>query len=168
MKSVRPQHLSSLPSRRSSWYSFPLEDESTPGRYCDRKDYVNEKSPWPHWESNTRPSSLLQLKDYNQQKYLTFIIFYLTLITHFQHTFPILITADSVLFMRSKFTTNADNVTHLNQQTHGLVWSWNSAPTQSSGGGSEWSDRHQNCVGRVSLHFHWEMNTIGILSVPQR
>jgi hypothetical protein len=25
-------------------YSFLLEAESTPGPYCDRKDYVNEKS----------------------------------------------------------------------------------------------------------------------------
>jgi hypothetical protein len=29
--------------RKYSWYSFLLEAESTPGPYCDRKDYVNEK-----------------------------------------------------------------------------------------------------------------------------
>ena len=30
--------------REYSWYSFLLEAESTPGPYCDRKDfYVNEK-----------------------------------------------------------------------------------------------------------------------------
>jgi hypothetical protein len=26
-----------------SWYSFPLETESTPGPYCGRKHYVNDK-----------------------------------------------------------------------------------------------------------------------------
>jgi hypothetical protein len=27
----------------TSWYSFLLEDDSTPGPQCGRKDYVNEK-----------------------------------------------------------------------------------------------------------------------------
>jgi len=27
--------------RKCSWYSFPLEAESTPGSECDRKDYIN-------------------------------------------------------------------------------------------------------------------------------
>jgi hypothetical protein len=25
------------------WYSFLLEAESTPGTWCDRRDYVNQK-----------------------------------------------------------------------------------------------------------------------------
>ena len=29
--------------RKFSWYSFMLEAVSTPGSWCDRKDYVNEK-----------------------------------------------------------------------------------------------------------------------------
>jgi hypothetical protein len=29
--------------RKHSWYSFLLEGESTPGPWCDRNDYVNEK-----------------------------------------------------------------------------------------------------------------------------
>jgi hypothetical protein len=32
------------PPRKYSWYSFPLEAESTPGPSCGRKDYDNEKS----------------------------------------------------------------------------------------------------------------------------
>jgi len=32
-----------------------LEAESTPGPYCDRKDYINEKFQWHHLESNQRP-----------------------------------------------------------------------------------------------------------------
>jgi len=31
-----------LRPRKYSWYSFLLETESTPGPYCDRKDYVIE------------------------------------------------------------------------------------------------------------------------------
>src|SRR5215475_7292663 len=31
--------------RKYSWYSFLLEAESTPGPWCGRKDYVNEKIP---------------------------------------------------------------------------------------------------------------------------
>ena len=40
------------------FYSFLLEAESTPGTYCVRKDYVNEKFQWHHLESNHRPSDL--------------------------------------------------------------------------------------------------------------
>jgi hypothetical protein len=32
------------PRRKYSWYLFLLEADSTPGQYCDRKDYVNETS----------------------------------------------------------------------------------------------------------------------------
>ena len=32
------------PPRKYSWYSFLLQGESTPGPYCGRKDYVNEKN----------------------------------------------------------------------------------------------------------------------------
>jgi hypothetical protein len=42
-KVVSPTHRPPLPPRKYSWYSFLLEAESTPGPYCDRKDYVNEK-----------------------------------------------------------------------------------------------------------------------------
>jgi hypothetical protein len=37
---------------------FLLEAESTPGPWCDRKDYVNEKVQRHHLESNPRPSGL--------------------------------------------------------------------------------------------------------------
>jgi hypothetical protein len=42
-KVVNPRHLPPLPPRKYSWYSFPLEAESTPGPQCGRKDCVNEK-----------------------------------------------------------------------------------------------------------------------------
>jgi hypothetical protein len=42
--------------RKYSWYSFLLEAESTPGPYCDRKDYVNKKIQWHHRESIPWPS----------------------------------------------------------------------------------------------------------------
>jgi len=45
MKVVRLSALSTgrLYLRKYFWYSFLLEAESTPGPYCGRKDYVNEK-----------------------------------------------------------------------------------------------------------------------------
>ena len=53
-KVVNPTRRPPLPPRKHSWYSFLLEAESTPGPYCGRKDYVNEKIQWHHRESNPR------------------------------------------------------------------------------------------------------------------
>jgi hypothetical protein len=39
---VSPTHRPPLPPRK---YSFLLEAKTTPGPYCGRKDYVNEKFP---------------------------------------------------------------------------------------------------------------------------
>jgi hypothetical protein len=44
--------------RKYSWYSFLLDAESTPGPWCGRKDYVNEKFQWHHRESSPRPTGL--------------------------------------------------------------------------------------------------------------
>jgi hypothetical protein len=38
-KIVSRMHRSPLPPRKYSWYSFLLAAESTPGPYCDRKNY---------------------------------------------------------------------------------------------------------------------------------
>jgi hypothetical protein len=40
----QPYAPATFTPRKYSWYSFLLEAESTPGPWCDRKDYVNEKS----------------------------------------------------------------------------------------------------------------------------
>jgi hypothetical protein len=50
MKVVRLSALRTgrLYPRKSSWYSFLLEAESTPGPYCGRYDYVNAKFQWHH------------------------------------------------------------------------------------------------------------------------
>ena len=42
----------SPPPRKYSWYSFLLEDESTPVPQCGWKDYVNEKFHWNCQEFN--------------------------------------------------------------------------------------------------------------------
>ena len=57
-KGVSPMHQPPLPPRKYSWYSFVLEAESIPGPQCGRKDYVNEKFQWHHWELNLWPSGL--------------------------------------------------------------------------------------------------------------
>ena len=57
-KVVSLTHRPLCTPRKYSWYSFLLEVESTPGRYCDQKDYVNEKFQWHLLESNQRPSDL--------------------------------------------------------------------------------------------------------------
>ena len=55
---VSPRHRPPLPPGKYSWYSFLLDDESTPGPQCVRKDYVNEKFQRHHRKSNTQPSGL--------------------------------------------------------------------------------------------------------------
>ena len=57
-KVVSLTHRPPLPPRKYSWYSFLLEAESTPGPWCDRKDYVNERFRKQLLESNQRPSDL--------------------------------------------------------------------------------------------------------------
>jgi hypothetical protein len=57
-KVVSPTHRPLLLPRKYSRYSLMLEPESTPGPYCDRKDYVYEKFQWQHLESNPRPPGL--------------------------------------------------------------------------------------------------------------
>ena len=51
-KVLSPTHRPPLPLRKYSWYSFLLETESTPGPYCGRKNYFNEKFQWYDRESN--------------------------------------------------------------------------------------------------------------------
>jgi hypothetical protein len=40
-----------------SWFSFVLEDESTPGPWCGQNDYINEKFQRHNQESNLRACS---------------------------------------------------------------------------------------------------------------
>ena len=40
-KVVSLTHRPPLPPRKYCWYSFLLEAESTPGSYCDRKDFMS-------------------------------------------------------------------------------------------------------------------------------
>jgi hypothetical protein len=54
----------------------------------------------------------------------------------------------------------------LYQRTQGHVFSRTVAPFLRSRLGFEWSERHQICVGEVSVHFHLELNTLGFSSVP--
>jgi len=63
---IRHMKLVRLPGLRTgrvygskdSKYLFPSEAESNSRPKCDRKDYVNEKSQWSHWESKPRPFCL--------------------------------------------------------------------------------------------------------------
>lgn len=71
-----------------------------------------------------------------------------------------------MLFIKSCFTKNSQNVLHLNQYTRGHIWSRTVTPFQRSWGRFEWVYTQQKCVGVVSLRFVWELNTQGALSVP--
>jgi hypothetical protein len=42
-KGCQPYTPAAFTPRKYFWYSFMLEDETTLGPYCDRKDYANEK-----------------------------------------------------------------------------------------------------------------------------
>ena len=52
-------------------------------------------------------------------------------------------------------------ICHLNQCTRGHVRTWTVAPFQRSRGGRAWFDRHQKCVGKMSLHFQLQLVTGG-------
>jgi hypothetical protein len=60
------------------------------------------------------------------------------------------LAVDSLLFIKSHFTTNAQNVLHLNQSMRGHFRSWNAALFQKSQGSCEWFDKHKKCAGEVS------------------
>jgi hypothetical protein len=70
------------------------------------------------------------------------------------------------LFIKSQFITGAPNILHLNQCTHGHVWSRTVAPFQRSWRTCEWFDRHQNYAGEASLRFQLQLNKLGYLSAP--
>ena len=72
-----------------------------------------------------------------------------------------------LLCIKTWFTTVASNVLHhhLWQCSNGHVRSWTVAHFYRSRGGCQWFDRHQKCVGEVSLHFQLEMDTLGVVSV---
>jgi hypothetical protein len=78
---------------------------------------------------------------------------------------PDLIPVEFLLLIEPQFARNAQNVLCLAQCTHGYVWSCNVAPLQMFRGACEWFDRQQKCLGEVSFHFQFELNTLGFLSV---
>ena len=57
-KVVNLMHRPPLLPKKYTWYSFLLEADSTPGPWCDQKDYVTEKFHWHHGERNPRPDGL--------------------------------------------------------------------------------------------------------------
>ena len=52
--------------------------------------------------------------------------------------------------VHNKFTTNAQNILHLNQLRYGHIWSWTVAPFQRSRGSCEWFDKQILCLLSVS------------------
>jgi hypothetical protein len=82
---------------------------------------------------------------------------------YWQNTFtihiPNLITAAFLLFVRSQFTINAQNVQYLNQCMQGHIWSRTVTHFQMSWDCWKWFDRHKKCVGEVFLHFQLYLNT---------
>ena len=79
-----------------------------------------------------------------------------------------LITIDFLLLLNSRFTTNAQNILHLNWCTHGHILLWTVAHFQRSGGGCEWFEKQQESVGKLSLHFKLELNTPGCFKCASR
>ena len=78
-----------------------------------------------------------------KNKYLNDVTFYHTWHKTFAVNVHSLITVEFLLYMKSQFRTNAQNILHLNQCTHGHVSSWTVVLFQRSRGACEWFDRHQ-------------------------
>jgi hypothetical protein len=77
---------------------------------------------------------------------------------------PNLITVEFLAFVKSQFTTVTQNVHHLNHCMHGHVKSWTAAPFQRPWVVTNGSDRHQKCVGEVSLNFQLQLNILGFVT----
>ena len=76
-------------------------------------------------------------------------------------------TVTLLIFVKSQFTTNVQNVLTLNQFAHGHVLSRIIALFPRRRGGSELSDKRKKCVCVQSLHFQQELQTTGVfVSVP--
>jgi hypothetical protein len=82
----------------------------------------------------------------------TLTMWYFTTDSTFTVHVPSLMAVE-FLFIKSRFTTNAQNVLYLNHCRHGHVWSWTVAQFQRSRGGYDWFDAHAKCVGELSFHF---------------
>jgi len=81
---------------------------------------------------------------------------------------PNLMTAQFLLFIKSQFTTNAQNIlhvynTHVVMADQGLSHSF-----QKRRRSCVWYNRHKKCVGEGFLHFQLEVNTLGCLQSPHR
>jgi hypothetical protein len=102
-------------------------------------------------------------------KYLNCVTVYLQLTLHictFAVNLPSLITVEFLLFIKSQFIINTENVLHLNHFTLGRVWLWMSYRFRGS-------FRLQlrlvwqawKCVDEVYLYFQLQLSTLGCLSV---
>lgn len=55
-----------------------------------------------------------------------------------------------LLFIKSQFATDSQNVLHLKECKHGDIWSWILHLFKGSGVGCEWLDTNKKYVGGVS------------------
>ena len=85
----------------------------------------------------------------------------------FTAQFPNLITAGLLLFSKSQFTRNSQNVLYLNQCTNRHIWSRIDANLKRPRDGCECFNRHKkNTLFEVYLHFKLELNAVGFLGAP--
>jgi len=78
---------------------------------------------------------------------------------------PNLITVVFLLFLKSQFATNAQNIVLLNQWMYGHIWERTVALLCRSRGCCLWFSWHTKGIVEVSLHVHLELNTLGFWNV---
>jgi hypothetical protein len=76
-----------------------------------------------------------------------------------------LITVEFLLFSKTIFTTNAQNVLHLDQCTHGHVWSWTVAGFLKVLRRLQMVWQAWKCVGELSLCYQLELNKLGVFEM---
>jgi hypothetical protein len=70
-----------------------------------------------------------------------------------------------LLFIKSQCITDAQNVLHLNQCTHGRIWTLTITTFQRSWRRCKWFDVYQKCLCEVSVCFKLELSVLGLWGV---
>jgi hypothetical protein len=109
-----------------------------------------------HWKNLYKHTPgyvwFLKLIEKSHSQIKAWTVFHCTYTWHNTLTIHVskLVIVEFLLFIKSQFTEDAQNILYLNECTHQQMWLWTVAPFQTSRGGFECFDRLQRGVCCVS------------------